>query len=98
MTMLPPKFDDALSYASRLHRGQIRKGTTIAYVAHLLGVASIALEHGASEDEAIGALLHDALEEGDTLPTAAEGEGRTTYDFLRASGRAGCVCLTRALS
>jgi (p)ppGpp synthase/HD superfamily hydrolase len=63
MTMLSPRFDEALSYASRLHRGQIRKGTTIPYVAHLLGVASIALEHGASEDEAIGALLHDALED-----------------------------------
>jgi GTP pyrophosphokinase len=63
MTMLSPRFDEALAYASRLHRGQFRKGTTTPYVAHLLGVASIALEHGASEDEAIGALLHDALED-----------------------------------
>jgi GTP pyrophosphokinase len=63
MPMLSPDFDDALAYASRLHRGQLRKGTTIPYVAHLLGVASIALEHGASEEEAIGALLHDALED-----------------------------------
>ena len=39
--MLSPDFDDALAYASRLHRGQLRKGTTIPYVAHLLGVASI---------------------------------------------------------
>ena len=61
--MLSPRFDDALSYAARLHRGQIRKATTIPYVAHLLSTAGIALEHGASEDEAIGALLHDALED-----------------------------------
>jgi GTP pyrophosphokinase len=61
--MLSPDFDDALAYASRLHRGQLRKGTTVPYVAHLLGVASIALEHGASEEEATGALLHDALED-----------------------------------
>jgi GTP pyrophosphokinase len=32
-------------------------------MAHLLGVASIALEYGAKEDEAIAALLHDAVED-----------------------------------
>src|SRR5208283_5203829 len=63
MPMLSPRFDEALCYAARLHRGQMRKGTTTPYVAHLLGAASIALEHGASEDEAIAALLHDALED-----------------------------------
>ena len=47
----------------RCHAGQTRKGTSIPYVAHLLAVASIALEHGADEDEAIGALLHDAVED-----------------------------------
>ena len=39
----------------------IRKGTSIPYLAHLLGTAKIALEHGATEDEAIAALLHDAV-------------------------------------
>ncbi len=63
MPMLSHRFDEALSYAARLHRGQLRKGTTIAYVAHLLSASSIALEHGATEDEAIAALLHDALED-----------------------------------
>ena len=47
----------------RLHASQKRKGTPIPYVAHLLGVASIAIEYGASEDEAIAALLHDAVED-----------------------------------
>ena len=61
--MLSPRFDDALGYASRLHRGQMRKGTSIPYVAHLLGVASNALEYGATEDVAVAALLHDALED-----------------------------------
>jgi (p)ppGpp synthase/HD superfamily hydrolase len=61
--MLSPRFDEALAYASRLHRGQRRKGTTIPYVAHLLSVSALALEHGAGEDEAIAALLHDALED-----------------------------------
>jgi GTP pyrophosphokinase len=60
---LSSRFDEALQYAALIHAGQTRKGTSIPYVAHLLGVASIALEHGANEDEAIRALLHDAAED-----------------------------------
>ena len=63
MTMLSPRYDHALRYASQLHRSQKRKGTAIAYVAHLLSTSAIALEHGATEDEAIAALLHDAIED-----------------------------------
>lgn len=61
--MLSRKFDEALVYASVIHAAQTRKGTTVPYLSHLLAVASIALEHGATEDEAIGALLHDAAED-----------------------------------
>ncbi len=57
------RFEEALIFAFRVHDGQLRKGTRIPYIAHLLGVASIALEYGAGEDEAIGALLHDAVED-----------------------------------
>jgi (p)ppGpp synthase/HD superfamily hydrolase len=57
------KFERALSFASRLHRGQKRKGTDVPYLSHLLAVAAIAIEHGASEDEAIAALLHDSIED-----------------------------------
>ncbi len=60
---LSSRFDEALGFAARLHAVQTRKGTGIPYVAHLLGVASIALEYGADEDEAIAALLHDAVED-----------------------------------
>jgi (p)ppGpp synthase/HD superfamily hydrolase len=60
---LSQKFEEALVYASVVHGGQIRKATGIPYIAHLLGVASIAFEYGADEDEAIGALLHDAAED-----------------------------------
>jgi (p)ppGpp synthase/HD superfamily hydrolase len=66
---LTPRFDQALHYAALIHAGQLRKETEIPYLAHLLGVASIALEHDATEDEAIGALLHDAGED-------AGGDGR----------------------
>jgi GTP pyrophosphokinase len=49
--------------AADLHATQARKGTKIPYIAHLLGVASIALHYGANEDEAIAALLHDTIED-----------------------------------
>ena len=60
---LTDRFDEALAYASRLHRAQTRKGAGIPYVSHLLAVAAIALENGADEDQAIAALLHDAVED-----------------------------------
>jgi len=73
---LGPRFEEALTYAARLHREQVRKGSGVPYLSHLLGVAGIALEHGASEDEAIAALLHDAVEDQGGAPTLAEIRGR----------------------
>ena len=46
------------------------------YVAHLLSVAAIALEHGANEDEAIAALLHDAIEDQGGAPVRDEIRSR----------------------
>lgn len=63
MVNLGDRFNDALVYAATLHREQVRKGTTIPYVTHLMATASIVLEHGGGEDEAIAALLHDAAED-----------------------------------
>jgi (p)ppGpp synthase/HD superfamily hydrolase len=60
---LSAKFEEALIYATRAHGDQMRKKTGIPYVAHILGVAAIALEYGANETEAIGALLHDTVED-----------------------------------
>ena len=61
--ILGQRFEEALAYAAKLHSLQIRKGSEVPYIAHLIGVASIALEYGADEDEAIAALLHDAIED-----------------------------------
>ena len=66
--LLGDAFDRALLLATEHHRRQLRKGTTIPYVAHLLGVTSLVLEMGGSETEAIGALLHDAVEDGGGPP------------------------------
>ncbi len=64
-----PRFDRAVAFARALHAGQRRKGTDIPYVAHLLGVASLVVEDGGSEDEAIAGLLHDAVEDQGGAPT-----------------------------
>jgi (p)ppGpp synthase/HD superfamily hydrolase len=62
------RFKAALAYAADAHATQVRKGTSIPYISHLLAVAGIALEHGASEDEAIAALLHDTVEDAGGRP------------------------------
>lgn len=67
---LTENFTHALQLAHEWHRGQYRKGTQTPYLSHLLGVASVALEFGATEAEAIAALLHDALEDGPENLTA----------------------------
>ena len=66
------RFATALLYALRLHGKQTRKGSKIPYVSHLLAVGAIVLEDGGSEDEAIAALLHDAIEDagGDPIRQA----------------------------
>jgi (p)ppGpp synthase/HD superfamily hydrolase len=60
---LTSRFSEAMRGAADLHATQSRKGTKIPYIAHLLGVASVALHYGADEDEAIAALLHDTIED-----------------------------------
>lgn len=57
------RFETALAFAARLHNTQNRKGVATPYIGHLLGVASLVIEHGGDEDEAIAALLHDAIED-----------------------------------
>ena len=54
----------ALALAHDAHREQKRKGTDIPYIAHPMAVASLVLEYGGSEDQAIAALLHDTIEDG----------------------------------
>ncbi len=62
--MLTHKVTEALAVAIEAHHGQQRKGTSILYISHPLGVASIALEFGADEDQTMAALLHDVIEDG----------------------------------
>ncbi len=63
MVTLSHRFEDAFVYASHIHGAQLRKGTEIPYISHLIAVAALTLEHGGNEDQAIAALLHDAVED-----------------------------------
>ncbi|MEX0664985.1 MAG: HD domain-containing protein [Acidimicrobiia bacterium] len=61
--VLGARFSEAVRWTSMLHADQCRKGTRIAYASHLLGVASLVLEDGGTEEDAIAAVLHDAVED-----------------------------------
>ena len=63
------RYQKALSLAFQLHHGQYRKGSGVPYIAHLLTVSALVMEHEGDEDQAIAALLHDAVEDQGGLPT-----------------------------
>ena len=61
--MLTTRYKNALQFAADVHEGHLRKGTQVAYLSHLISVSALVMEHGGNEDEAIAALLHDAIED-----------------------------------
>ena len=74
--VLSQRYEEALALACELHRRQWRKGAGTPYVAHLLAVSSLVLEQGGGEDEAIAALLHDAVEDQGGKDTLERIRGR----------------------
>lgn len=72
---LGERFQAAFELAFQLHRGQKRKGSQVAYISHLMATAALVIEMNGSENEAIAALLHDAVED--------QG-GYETLDHIRA--------------
>jgi (p)ppGpp synthase/HD superfamily hydrolase len=93
-TVLTDRFDRALLYATHVHGGQVRKGTSTPYVAHLLAVAATVLEYGGDEDLAIAALLHDSVEDQggkarltDVRNRFGERVARVVRSLLRQSRR-----------
>ena len=87
---LSERFDDALTYASRHHREQLRKGSRVPYMTHLMSVSALVLEHGGTEDQAIAGLLHDAVEDapagqgGAVLAEIRERFGAAVADMVAA--------------
>jgi (p)ppGpp synthase/HD superfamily hydrolase len=74
--ILTDRFEEALLYALHLHASQMRKASDIPYVVHLLSVAALVVENGGDEDEAIAALLHDAIEDQGGAVTREEIRSR----------------------
>lgn len=60
---LSRRYELAVGYAAAVHMSQLRKGTGIPYMSHLLGVSALVLEQHGDEDQAIAGLLHDAPED-----------------------------------
>jgi (p)ppGpp synthase/HD superfamily hydrolase len=65
---LGQRFLDAVAMALEAHGRTRRTGTEIPYMAHLLVVTGLVLEDGGDEDQAIAALLHDAVEDAGGRP------------------------------
>jgi len=68
-THLSDRFKRALQIAFDYHQEQERKGSREPYYAHLMSVSALVLENGGSENQAIAALLHDAVEDQGGLQT-----------------------------
>lgn len=66
---LTDRYKEALSFAFDLHKDDRRKGKETPYMAHLLSVSAMVMDDGGTEDDAIGALLHDTLEDHPDLVT-----------------------------
>ncbi|GAB3316393.1 HD domain-containing protein [Geodermatophilus aquaeductus] len=87
---LSTRYDEALAYASEHHRPQLRKGSRVPYMTHLMSVSALVLEHGGSEDQAIAGLLHDAVEDapagtgGVVLAEIRSRFGDDVADIVRA--------------
>jgi (p)ppGpp synthase/HD superfamily hydrolase len=85
VTELTERYNRAMARAAELHRGQYRKASTVPYISHPMAVAATVLEHGGTENQAIAALLHDALEDTDITEAQLRAEfGNGVADIVVA--------------
>src|SRR4051794_11891086 len=68
LPLLTDRFDRALRLASHHHRAQLRKGTEIPYVSHLLGGGALGPERGGGGEGATPGWRQDAGEGGGGEP------------------------------
>ena len=81
---ITPRYGEALQWTDALHREQRRKGKAVPYIAHLIAVSSLVWEDGGNEDQAIAALLHDAIEDADqSHGSIAERFGEPVANIVR---------------
>ena len=82
--LITPRYGEALAWAESLHREQRRKGKPVPYISHLISVSALVWEDGGTEDQAIAALLHDAIEDaGQSHASIAERFGNPVADIVR---------------
>jgi HD domain-containing protein len=66
------QFSDVFQFAETMHRQQVRKGTTVPYLSHVMAVSALVMENGGNLDQAIAALLHDVVEDCGGTPVLNE--------------------------
>lgn len=84
--VLTESYTRAVDLARTIHT-ETRKDTTIPYLAHLLSVSALVLEHGGTQDQAIAALLHDSAEDHgghERLDQIRAEFGETVANIVRA--------------
>lgn len=82
--LITGRYGEALSWANELHKTQKRKGKRVPYISHLLTVSALVWEDGGDEDQAIAALLHDAIEDaGQTHASIKKRFGESVADIVR---------------
>ena len=78
------RYGQALTWAEEIHRDQRRKGKAVPYISHLIAVSALVWEDGGTEEQAIAALLHDAIEDaGQSHGSIAERFGTAVADIVR---------------
>ena len=82
--IISSRYGEALQWAEEIHRPQRRKGKQVPYISHLISVSALVWEDGSNEDQAIAALLHDAIEDaGQSHTSIAERFGEEVADIVR---------------
>lgn len=82
--LISARYGDALLWAEAIHRDQRRKGKAVPYISHLISVSALVWEDGGTEDQAIAALLHDAIEDaGQSHASIAERFGDVVAEIVR---------------
>jgi (p)ppGpp synthase/HD superfamily hydrolase len=74
-SVLTDRFAAAFALAWAVHGTQMRKKTGIPYMAHVMTVCALSLEHGADEEVAMAALLHDTVEDSE--------DGEATHQVIK---------------
>lgn len=76
MTLNTTLLAEAFAYAGEAHAGQVRKGTEIPYISHLMAVSGLVIEFGGDTTQAVAGLLHDVVEDQGGLERLADVRGR----------------------